>query len=444
MLFKRIVLYLTLVLSMTSAVVFSASAQQDANAKLSHEQLEQLVAPIALYPDSLLAQVLMASTYPLEIVQAARWSKTNPKVKGAALENAMQKQSWDASIKSLTAFPEVLRMMNEKLDWAHQLGDAFLAQQKDVLVAVQVLRRRAEEAGNLKSTEQQTVTKSTPSGSSTTYIVIEPKNPDVVYVPAYNPTVVYGTWPYSAYPPYAYYPPGYVAGRAVWFGVGVAVGAALWGNCNWRRNNVNINVNRYNQFNRSNIRNGRWQHNPSNRRGVPYGNRDVANRFGRSPQNARSREQFRGRAAAGRQQLSRPSTQRAARDAVSRGNAKRRDGSRSNAKRQAGSKRQTQRKAGSKRQTRRTKDRARTRTASRGKTQRRSPSKRKSANRSRSQRRSTPRRSSAYRGAGSGRQARRHSSRGRSSRGSFHGRGGSRGAGGFRGGGRGRGGGGRR
>ena len=210
----------------------AAQAQNNGSAPLRQDEIEQLVAPIALYPDALVAQILMASTYPLEVVNAARWVKTNPEVKGKALEDAMQLQSWDPSVKSLTAFPQVLAMMNDKLDMTQKLGDAFLAQQKDVLDAVQRLRARAEQAGNLKSGKEQTV--STVQEGGQTVIKIEPANPTVVYVPTYNPTVVYGTWPYPAYPPYYYYPPGYVAGTALFsFAVGVAVGNALWGNCNW-------------------------------------------------------------------------------------------------------------------------------------------------------------------------------------------------------------------
>ena len=169
----------------------------------------------------------------------------------------MQKQTWDASVKSLTAFPQVLTMMNEKLDWTQKLGDAFLAQQKDVMDAVQRLRAKAQAEGNL---EEQQGTEGHrraappapgPAGRRTTLIIRSSRpNPQVVYVPTYNPTVVYGAWPYPAYPPYAYYPPGYVAGTAMFsFGVGLAVGAALWGNCNWGGGNVNVNVNNYNNFN---------------------------------------------------------------------------------------------------------------------------------------------------------------------------------------------------
>jgi len=260
------------------------------------EELDQLVAPIALYPDALVAQVLMASTYPLEIVQAARWVKDNPKVTGKALEDAMQKQPWDPSVKSLTALPQVLAMMNEKLDWTQKLGDAFLAQQADVMKTVQALRAKANAAGNLKSTKEQTVTTTQEGGQ--TVIKIEPADPQVVYVPTYNPTVVYGAWPYPAYPPYYYYPPGYTAAAGVfWFAAGVAVGSALWGNCNWGGNNVYINHNNYNNFNRTNISgNNNWQHNAEHRKGVAYRDQGTAQRFDRDrSQGAQSRDQYRGR-----------------------------------------------------------------------------------------------------------------------------------------------------
>ena len=198
----------------------------------------------------------MASTYPLEIVQAARWSKEHPEVKGDAVAKEMEKQAWDPSVKSLVAFPEVLTMMNEKLDWTQKLGDAFLAQQKDVMDAVQRLRTKAKDAGNLKSTKEQTVkTEPAPAGASAPQIIIiESPSPEVVYVPTYNPTVVYGAWPYPAYPPYYYYPPAYVPGAAFFsFSMGVVVGGALWGNCNWGGGDVDIDVNRYNEFNRTEI-----------------------------------------------------------------------------------------------------------------------------------------------------------------------------------------------
>jgi hypothetical protein len=274
------------------------------SAPLSQEQQEQLVAPIALYPDSLIAQILMASTYPLEIVQAARWSKQHPGVKSVQLEAAMQQQPWDPSVKSLTAFPQVITMMSDKLDWTQRLGDAFLGQQKDVLDAVQRLRAKAQAAGNLTSSSEQKVI------VQQQVIVIQPTDPQVVYVPTYNPVVVYGAWPYPAYQPYYWYPPGYVAAAGIIsFGIGVAVGSALWGNCNWHGGDITINHNVYNNFNKTNIQGGNWNHNPEHRKGIAYRDQATAQKFGRGGQpGPQSRETFRGRGEQGRQQLGQGTT----------------------------------------------------------------------------------------------------------------------------------------
>jgi hypothetical protein len=307
------------------------SAATSAAKTFSQEELDQLLAPVALYPDALLAQVLMASTYPLDVVSAARWVKANPGLKDKALEDALQQQPWDPSVKSLAAFPQVLTMMNEKLDWTQKLGDAFLAQQKDVLATAQALRAKAKDQGALKDTNEQKVTQTTEN--NTTVIKIEPTNPEVVYVPTYNPTVVYGTWPYPAYPPYYYYPPGYVAGGALLgFTAGVIVGGALWGNCNWGGGNVDINVNRYNNFNKTNISNGNWKHDGARRGAVPYRDQGVAKQYGRGESaNAASRDAFRGRAEAGQQSIQRGDVPRdfggasGARDAAARTTAGARD-----------------------------------------------------------------------------------------------------------------------
>jgi hypothetical protein len=279
----------------------AAQTQTPTEQTFSEGQIEQLVAPIALYPDPLLSQILMASTYPLEVVEAARWSNDNSTVKGGALQDAMQTQSWDPSVKALTAVPQTLQMMSGKLDWMQQLGDAFLAQQQQVLAAVQKLRAEAQAAGNLQSTPQQTVTLApAPADVAASgigqAIVIEPVNPDLYYVPVYNPAVVYGAWDYPSYPPFYWSPPGFVASNVVSFAAGVAVGAAIWGECNWWHNNVIINVNRFNAFNHTNINiaNNTWIHNPEHRHGVPYRNASVASRFG-SANEAAAREAFRDR-----------------------------------------------------------------------------------------------------------------------------------------------------
>jgi len=312
-----------------AVVVAQDEAQGSAQtATFSPEELEQVVAPIALYPDSLLAQVMMASTYPLEIVEAARWAKANPGLKDKALDEALQSQSWDASVKSLVAFPQVLTMMNEELAWTQKLGDAFLAQQSDVMYAVQVLRSKAKAQGNLESGAQQKVIVEPAPQGETTVIRIEPASPQIVYVPTYNPTVVYGSWPYPSYPPYSYYPPGYTAAASVLsFGVGMAVGSALWGGYHWGGGyghgyghgyggDVDIDVNRYNNYNNNvtrnynqnnnNFQNGKWQHDGSHRKGVQYRDKGVQNKYGQGNRgNVQSREAFRGRAEQGRQEMAR-------------------------------------------------------------------------------------------------------------------------------------------
>jgi len=291
-----------LVLALPPEVI---AQQAEADAVFKPEELEQIVAPIALHPDDLIAQILMASTYPLEVVQAERWAKQNASLKGDALTKALEAQDWDPSVKSLVNFPQVLTMMSEKLDWTQKLGDAFLADQKKVLDTIQSMRAKAQSAGNLKTTKEQTVI------VEEKIIKIEPANPEVVYVPTYNPTVVYGAWPYPAYPPYSYYPPGYMAGSAFWFAAGVGMGAAwgyAWGNSNWNGGDVNINNSRNTNINNNIDRNkgqtrpagdqGRWQHNAEHRKGVSYRDQGTAQKFNKAGTNdaIKSREQFRGRA----------------------------------------------------------------------------------------------------------------------------------------------------
>jgi hypothetical protein len=277
---------------------------------LKPEEIEALVAPIALYPDSVLSQVLMASTYPLEIVHAARWVKANPNTKGDAAVKAVENQPWDVSVKSLVAFPQILEPMNDKLDWTQQLGDAFLAQQKDVFAAVQRLRARAKDSGNLKSNEQQNVTvEQPPAGGGQTIVKIEPANPQVIYVPAYNPTVVYGAWSYPAYPPTywppypAYYPGAALATGFAW-GIGLAAAGAIFSNCNWGGGDVNINVNKAanidRNFDRTKVEGGgRWQHDASHRQGVAYRDNATREKYSRDVGGAQGRNDFRGRDAGG-------------------------------------------------------------------------------------------------------------------------------------------------
>src|SRR5262249_14523381 len=229
--------------------------------QLSVEQINQLVAPIALYPDNLLAQVLAGSTYPLEIVVAARWSQSNKNVTGQALEEAMQLQSWDASVKALCAVPQVLAMMSEKVEWTQQLGAAYLQQPDDIAVAVQNLRARADASGNLKETNQVKVRRvAAPPPPAVyleppppQYIYIEPYDPAYVFVPVYDPWLAYGAWPWTAWRPLYWYPPVYVAVGVIGFGAPIFVGAAIWANYSWSARRVQVNVVNFNTFNKTKI-----------------------------------------------------------------------------------------------------------------------------------------------------------------------------------------------
>ena len=286
----------------------TVSAQdQPASAKpqqqlLDAAQLDQLVAPIALYADPLVAQVLMASTYPLEVVQADRFAKANKKLKGDKLKEVLAKQDWDASVKELVSTPTVLAMMNDKLDWTQTLGDAVLAQQADVMDAIQRLRAKAQANGKLETTKQQTVT--VRQEAEKQVIEIEPASPDVVYVPYYDPAVVYGEWPYPEYPPYYYPPPsGYIVGGAIatglaW-GAAYAVGREIWDDIDWNRGDINIDVDRNIDIDRNvNIdRNfNKWEHDSHHRRGVSYKNDAVRNKFARADTRPADRKlDYRGR-----------------------------------------------------------------------------------------------------------------------------------------------------
>ena len=293
---------------MTSSGPAQTPSPQGQTAKISPDQLDSLVAPIALYPDPMLAQALAASTYPLELMQLQQWLAKNPGLTDKALADAVAKQPWDPSIQALAGLPDVVKRLADDIQWTTDLGNAFLAQQSDVMDAVQRMRKKAQGTGNLISTEQQKV--ETKVIESKSVIVIEQANPQVVYVPSYDPVVVYGPAVYP-YPP-IYYPPAgyYAAGLAISFGVGVMMGAFWsggWGwGCGWGGNN-DININNNNNFNRnSNIGGGNrnnigggnrpsnqpargggnrggnsnWKHNPQHRGGAPYRDRSTADRFG--------------------------------------------------------------------------------------------------------------------------------------------------------------------
>ncbi|HZZ11579.1 MAG TPA: DUF3300 domain-containing protein [Paraburkholderia sp.] len=218
--------------------------------KLDAQQLDALTAPIAAYPDPLLAQVLMATTFPDDVAAAAAWSKDHASLKGDDAVKAVSNMPWDPSVQSLVAFPQALATMAQNPNWVEAIGQAFLAQSTDVMDSVQRLRQAAYKAGNLKTSEQQKIEVQ----PATNTIVIQPANPQVVYVPTYNPQTFYGPWPYAAYPPtYLPPPPGYVVGSALVaglaFGAGIAITNSLWGGCDWGRGDVNVNVNRYNNIN---------------------------------------------------------------------------------------------------------------------------------------------------------------------------------------------------
>jgi hypothetical protein len=278
-----------LVIAAAVPVAF-VTAQQAApadTAKIPPDQLDSLVAPIALYPDPLLAQVLAASTYPIEIVEMQQWLTKNSGLKDKALTDAVEQQPWDASVQALVGMPDVVKRLSDDIQWTTNLGNAFLAQQSDVMAAVQRMRSKAKSNGNLESTPQQVV--QTKSVENQQVIVIEQASPQVVYVPSYNPTVVYGP-PVYPYPPVYYPPPPPPGSLAISFGIGMAMGAMMsggWGyNCGWGHSNTVVINNNNTYINNQNVRTGNrnvnnnWQHNGAHRGGTPYPNASTANRYG--------------------------------------------------------------------------------------------------------------------------------------------------------------------
>jgi len=274
-----------------------ASQQPPAAELLKPEQLEALVAPIALYPDELLANVLAASTYPLEVVQADRWLKEHKTLKGDALQKEVEKQSWDNSVKALASTADVISMMSDKVDWTKNLGDAVLAQQPDVMDAVQRLRSRAYDNKKLVTTKQQKVSVQTQENKQA--IVIEQADPNTMYVPYYDPATVYGAWPYAEYPPYYFGYPSYIGAGVIAAGLafGTAWAIGRWGNYwgggfNWGNRNLYVN-----HFNRTTNIGNSWQHNAAHRQGVRYNNVNVQQRFGNNniKAGASNRMDFRGR-----------------------------------------------------------------------------------------------------------------------------------------------------
>lgn len=254
----------------------------------SPQQLDQLLAPIALYPDALLAPILMAATYPLEVIEAYRWvsAPNHSQLRGDELAAALEDQDWDPSVKALVPFPQVLGMMNDQLGWMQQIGDAFLAQQVDVMNAVQRLRAQAIAAGTLQAMDEQIV------GSQDQAITIAPINPETVYVPVYDPTV-YGPWPYPDYPPDYFVPPGSIVepGAFTWIPIGVVTVLWGWDHWDWRHHRIHIDPDRYKRLNkgkgepehRPHATFDSWAHDPRHRRGVPYRDPVTLDRFRPNP-----------------------------------------------------------------------------------------------------------------------------------------------------------------
>jgi hypothetical protein len=270
---------------MPAGILAQESGEVDQPYRFSKEELTQMLAPIALYPDALTAQILMASTYPLEVVEADRWRSQNSRLSEGELDSALQDKPWDPSIKSLCHFPQILSSMSEKLDQTRKLGDAFLGQEKEVMATVQELRRKAQEQGHLNNTAEQKVIVEPED------IRIEPVNPEVVYVPVYDPAYVYGPWWYPAYPPYYwYYPPGFYSEGFISFSPGIYLGFDLfsWVWFDWRAHRIHTDIDRTDRFHRHDFdRRGQagqfWRHNPEHRRGVAYRDTRTSTRFGSRP-----------------------------------------------------------------------------------------------------------------------------------------------------------------
>ncbi|MGY4516219.1 DUF3300 domain-containing protein [Lysobacter sp. HA18] len=309
----------------TAAPQSSSASATSGSAVFSSAELDQMLAPIALYPDSLLAQVLMASTYPGEVMDAATWSKANPSVKGDAAVKQVASKPWDPSVQALVAFPQVLASLGQDSNWVTRLGDAFLAEPDRVMDSVQRLRDAAQKGGHLASNEYQKVEE---QGQT---IVIESNDPDVIYVPAYDPSYAYPGYGWGAYPPYyyppgAYWYPGYALGAGIMFGIGVGIVGGLWGDIAWNGGDINIDVDRYNNFERNIDReanrgdrqgnrdtrrserqagDNKFRHDSAHREGTPYRDKGTRDRFegqrasadnrmrGDTPQRAQARDQAR-------------------------------------------------------------------------------------------------------------------------------------------------------
>lgn len=307
-LFFILLLALALLPGCAQAQSISYASYGELEPPYSHQELAQMLAPVALYPDALLAQVLMASTYPVEVVEAERWVRRNPGLKDEALDAALLRRNWDPSVKALTHFPSILTLMSERLSETTELGNAFLAQEADVMTMVQELRAQAYAHGNLKTNDRQRVIVERQT------IIIQPVNPRVVYVPYYDPIYVYGSWRYSAYPPYYWGP----AGARINYGIGYWPGFYFnftfgnWSYFDWHRRVIFVDVHTRPRFVYQEqwiVRTGTWKHAPVHRRSVAYRDHATASRFSQSTRtNGSSRQDRYSSSSPSRQELNRHSS----------------------------------------------------------------------------------------------------------------------------------------
>lgn len=268
-----------------ASLPFEVRAQEsdsELSGKYSREELAQLLAPVALYPDALLTQVLMASTYPIELIEADRWIRKNPELQGEALDDALLSRDWDPSVKALCHFPSILALMSERITETTNLGNAYLVQEEEVLAMVQELRARAYAEGNLATNSRQKVIVEKET------IIIEPADPRVIYVPYYDPFYVYGPWWYPDYPPYFWGPPGVIVGVGIsyWPGFSFSFTFGSWSYFDWHRRYIFIDVHKRPRFvrrDRWRTKPGRWHHAPKHRRGVAYRDKFTARRYGQYP-----------------------------------------------------------------------------------------------------------------------------------------------------------------
>ena len=289
--FNKAGVVISLILLFVFSTMVYGYVETDEDYRFSKEELTQMLAPIALYPDSLLSQILMASTYPLEIVEAERWLNKNKGLQGDTLSEALLEKDWDTSVKSLCHFKDVLFSLSQELEQTRRLGDAFLSQEEEVMEIIQELRRMAYDKGTLKETKEQKVV------VQKEYIVIEPAKPQIVYVPIYDPLYVYGRWMYPAHTPYYWYRPynRITVVKHIYFRrpISISVGLFTWTWFDWPTLRIYISRENAQRYHRHYYTRRApafyWRHNPSHRRGVTYINNTTRERFA-YPINRRNRQ----------------------------------------------------------------------------------------------------------------------------------------------------------